>query len=275
MTSARTCTPSFTGFTGKERDAETGLDYFGARYFSGAQGRFTSPDPGPYKLEEPQTFNRYAYVNNNPLKYIDPSGREAEYAIDEKKKTITLRASITIYGPQATQAYAAKLKAQMESAWKGTYKDAKSGTVYKVSTIAEVSVYNPSLGVGLSARNGFYVGNEIARSNFENTHVDPHFPTRYPGAPGIYTGALNPGADAERHETGHVLGQPDDYWEDSIRGTFGPQPGHAGHLMADKNSRFAAQDEIDRIGSFAVGQMRTTHKSGGTIITLPEPSRIR
>lgn len=31
-------------FTGKERDAETGLDYFGARYFSGAQGRFTSPD---------------------------------------------------------------------------------------------------------------------------------------------------------------------------------------------------------------------------------------
>jgi RHS repeat-associated protein len=32
-------------FTGKERDAETGLDYFGARYFSGAQGRFTSQDP--------------------------------------------------------------------------------------------------------------------------------------------------------------------------------------------------------------------------------------
>ena len=31
--------------TGKERDGETGLDYFGARYFSGAQGRFTSPDP--------------------------------------------------------------------------------------------------------------------------------------------------------------------------------------------------------------------------------------
>jgi RHS repeat-associated protein len=32
-------------FTGKERDAETGLDYFGARYFSGVQGRWTSPDP--------------------------------------------------------------------------------------------------------------------------------------------------------------------------------------------------------------------------------------
>ena len=55
-------------FTAKERDTESNLDYFLARYYSGAQGRFTSPDPGAYKLEDPQTFNRYAFVNNNPLK---------------------------------------------------------------------------------------------------------------------------------------------------------------------------------------------------------------
>lgn len=53
---------------------ETGLDYFGARYFSGAQGRFTNPDSGPYSASDPQTFNRYAYTRNNPLKYIDPNG---------------------------------------------------------------------------------------------------------------------------------------------------------------------------------------------------------
>ena len=68
-------TPS-TLFTGKERDAETGLDYFGARYLSSAQGRFTSPDP----LNEsgnpkgPQSWNRYTYVLNNPLRFIDPNG---------------------------------------------------------------------------------------------------------------------------------------------------------------------------------------------------------
>jgi RHS repeat-associated protein len=39
------CVPSHNQFTGKERDAETGLDYFLARYYSGAQGRFTSTDP--------------------------------------------------------------------------------------------------------------------------------------------------------------------------------------------------------------------------------------
>jgi RHS repeat-associated protein len=61
-------------FTGKERDAETGLDYFGARYMSAAQGRFTSPDPVGGNLLDPQTLNRYAYVRNNPLVLTDPTG---------------------------------------------------------------------------------------------------------------------------------------------------------------------------------------------------------
>jgi RHS repeat-associated protein len=71
--------------SGKERD-ETGFDYFGARYFSGAMGRFTSPDPfniilhaetGNQTVEyilHPQNWNRYTYTWNNPLKYIDPTG---------------------------------------------------------------------------------------------------------------------------------------------------------------------------------------------------------
>jgi RHS repeat-associated protein len=165
-------------FTGKERDSETGLDFFGARYFSGPQGRFMSPDQGAYKLEDPQTLNRYAYVSSNPLKHIDPTGKEAEYVIDEKNKTIKIRASITIYGPKATAAYAAKLKAQMESAWKGSYKDPKTGATYKVSTTADVSVYDPLRGVGLSARNGFYVGDDVSRSSFQYQHTDPRFGAR-------------------------------------------------------------------------------------------------
>ena len=63
-------------FTGKERDWETGLDYFGARYMSAAQGRFTSPD-APFtdqRPEDPQSWNLYTYVRNNPLAHIDPTG---------------------------------------------------------------------------------------------------------------------------------------------------------------------------------------------------------
>ncbi|HEV8589320.1 MAG TPA: RHS repeat-associated core domain-containing protein [Pyrinomonadaceae bacterium] len=63
-------------FTGYEADSETGLNFAEARYQSATQGRFTSPDPfsGSMTLTDPQTFNRYAYVGNNPLNSIDPSG---------------------------------------------------------------------------------------------------------------------------------------------------------------------------------------------------------
>jgi len=63
-------------FTGKERDAETGLDYFGARYFSSAQGRFTSPDKplADQSAGDPQSWNLYSYVRNNPLRFTDPTG---------------------------------------------------------------------------------------------------------------------------------------------------------------------------------------------------------
>jgi len=76
MTCASSCTTSTILFTGKERDGETGLDYFGARYYGSAQGRFTSPDPllSSGRPWDPQSWNRYSYVLNNPLRYTDPLG---------------------------------------------------------------------------------------------------------------------------------------------------------------------------------------------------------
>jgi len=82
-------------FTGKERDAETGLDYFGARYMSAAQGWFTSPDPVNHPsgsknpaafLMNPQRWNAYSYVSNNPLRLVDPDGREEEESLWEMGK---------------------------------------------------------------------------------------------------------------------------------------------------------------------------------------------
>jgi RHS repeat-associated protein len=72
------------GFTGKQRDAELssaamqGLDYFGARNLSSAQGRFTSPDePLIYQNpSDPQSWNLYSYAYNNPLVFVDVDGHE-------------------------------------------------------------------------------------------------------------------------------------------------------------------------------------------------------
>jgi RHS repeat-associated protein len=68
-------------FTGKERDAESGLDYFFARYLNSNLGRFMTPDWAaaptavPYAtFGDPQTLNLYAYVNNNPNTGIDIGG---------------------------------------------------------------------------------------------------------------------------------------------------------------------------------------------------------
>ena len=72
-------------FTAKLRDYESGLnlDYFGARYYAGAMGRFTSADKPllDQNAADPQSWNLYAYVRNNPLKYTDPNGEVCFFGI--------------------------------------------------------------------------------------------------------------------------------------------------------------------------------------------------
>jgi RHS repeat-associated protein len=83
-----TCTGAGTDatehhFTGKERDQESGLDYFDARYYGSTMGRFMSPDPGWYLQADvriPQSWNQYIYVLNNPLKNTDPTGMYCDYS---------------------------------------------------------------------------------------------------------------------------------------------------------------------------------------------------
>jgi RHS repeat-associated protein len=71
--------------TGKERD-ETGLDYFGARYYSNGLARFITPDWAakaanvPYaKFSDPQSLNLYGYVDNGPLNRVDADGHSFNY----------------------------------------------------------------------------------------------------------------------------------------------------------------------------------------------------
>jgi RHS repeat-associated protein len=71
-------------FTGKERDTETGLDYFGARYYSNGLGRWVSADwspmpiPVPYAdFHDPQSLNLYGFVGGNPASKADPDGHQS------------------------------------------------------------------------------------------------------------------------------------------------------------------------------------------------------
>src|SRR6266568_3019584 len=84
--------PSPMHFTGKERDNESNLDNFGARYISSSMGRFVSADPitvTPGRVVDPQQLNLYSYVRNNPLRLVDPTGMiidDSQLSDKDKKK---------------------------------------------------------------------------------------------------------------------------------------------------------------------------------------------
>jgi RHS repeat-associated protein len=117
-TSALTC----RAITQKERDIETGLDYFLARYYSSTQGRFTGVDPFNIALEtqkaaelkpekaralfnaylsQPQQWNRYSYAINNPLLYVDPDGEAIQLSNDKDERERQLQALREMVGSNA------------------------------------------------------------------------------------------------------------------------------------------------------------------------------
>jgi RHS repeat-associated protein len=101
-------------FTQKERDNETGLDYFGARYYASTQGRFTSADPllSSGIIYDPQSWNRYGYASNNPLSYTDPFG-------------------LFVYDPNATKDQRKKFEEGLKKAQKALKKLDPKSVEYK------------------------------------------------------------------------------------------------------------------------------------------------
>ncbi len=68
-------------YAGKQLDPHTGLSYMGARYYSPVVGRFMGVDPVEFKEDNIHSLNRYAYANNNPYRYVDPDGRQAQPSV--------------------------------------------------------------------------------------------------------------------------------------------------------------------------------------------------
>ena len=106
----------------RARDSESGLDYFGARFYSATQGRFTSADPllASGEPNNPKTWNRYAYVLNNPIRLIDPNGLEEVDPVqpeeEEQKKQQEQKKEPQVVDLRADPAIVREVKKIQESA---------------------------------------------------------------------------------------------------------------------------------------------------------------
>ena len=113
------------GFTQKEQDAESGLSYFESRFLASSLSRFTRVDPLASRMPVewlvlPQKLNTYGYVQNNPLRLIDPTGMDSEKAGQAKSEVLVM------YGDDMYEHYRAKTggnRTAYETALKTTYKE--------------------------------------------------------------------------------------------------------------------------------------------------------
>ena len=151
-------TPTEHLFTGKERDTESGNDYFGARYYSSALGRFMTPDwsakvePVPYaKLDDPQSLNLYAYVLNNPLALVDLDGHVS--CQEAPSLCAAVRDSVSS-GGSIQDGWANYNQAQLSNAFAGAVQNAGGG--------------GPDNGQRTVASSSFslYLGNQMVNGHF-------------------------------------------------------------------------------------------------------------
>lgn len=94
-------------FTQKERDNETGLDYFEARYYANTQGRFSSADPITVtyaRMNDPQGLNLYSYTRNNPLVFVDDDGKQTKKAKVIIDPPVVSRTTYDVSGATAKEA---------------------------------------------------------------------------------------------------------------------------------------------------------------------------
>jgi len=212
-------------FTGYERDNETGLDYAQARYYASTQGRFISPDNflNDTHVSDPQSWNLYAYVRNNPLNRVDPSGEKGEitstYDAATNTTTIKIKASFALYGAAGQnvsqadlQKYAAALKSGIEKYYN---KELTIGDRnYKMSVDVSVQVAgSEKAAIAAGVDNIVEIGNASLQQLQFGKNPSDAYAVSY-GVKGENFDRMafdisRPGANPEEifaHEFGHLLG---------------------------------------------------------------------
>ena len=170
-------------FTGKERDSETGYDYFGARYYWSTLGIFTQSDPLASKYP---WITSYAYCANNPVKYIDPDGEAVHVAVGAVVGAVIAG---TISGISAMSDPTKSTKAVLGAIAGGALSGAITGGV--AAATGGLSLIGTGGTIAISAGTGFLgesIGSVVSQG-IENGQVDAGEMLRA-GVVGFVTGGI-------------------------------------------------------------------------------------
>jgi hypothetical protein len=176
---------------------------------------------------DPQSWNKYAYARNNPLRYVDPTGQNATVtgscSTDSQNQTtcnVNISATIAIYGNSGSEltqdqlnAAATTIQKSIDNAWTGSFQD-QGGVTYNVTTQVSVSVYdNRDAAMASGAQNVVGMANgPVKGPNGEawggdiDTKTLGHF---LAGGPDVGQMSINNLASTAMHEFTHMLGTDD------------------------------------------------------------------
>ncbi len=118
-------------YTGQFKDSSCQF-YYGARYYNPCIGRWHQPDVNVPNIYNSQSLNRFSYSLNNPIKYIDPTGRDAKLVIDDENKEIVVSTTIYIYGDAANADLAKQMEEDINFVWNQGFTYQSGGQTYNV-----------------------------------------------------------------------------------------------------------------------------------------------
>ena len=247
-------------FNGKEKDPESGFHYYGARYYwSELLTGWLSVDPMADKYPG---ISPYAYCAWNPVKLVDPDGRDGVPYVDKKRKTITVKVDIIFYmanpghiGRRTIDQWAANLMADISKEWTShgwTYD--YNGEQYRVTFDFSYKFDNTVHG-----KNDFKFDGKNNRKNYIELSGKSAY--RYHAKTGknkydhrSVVGANRTGfwyhdTKAAAHEAGHLLFLPDRYHEDDKSASgFSADPGWEGTIMAEPGGRgHVTQRDVEEV----------------------------
>ncbi len=190
-----------------------------------AATRFIAVDP------DREGESPYVYVGNQPLNQVDVDGYNAKVVINEKKKRITVKAKILVYGGAADKATAKMMQQNIKAAWNGhRYQDLATGTDYKVVFKVKVR-YRKRTPKNLTKR-----AERNAKLNFIELPPNQNrsYVLKRPGYTGVWRGRdkiTQTWGDPAPHEFGHLIGLADRYSNGR------PNSGWRGNIMAEPAMR--------------------------------------